>query len=46
MGRLFGTDGAVGVANVEIGRGIVDGGGNVVITLALVAHDINPPNQM
>jgi hypothetical protein len=26
------------MADVQVGRGIVNGGGNIVITLALVAH--------
>jgi hypothetical protein len=34
----IGSDGAVGMADVQVGRGIVNGGGNIVITLALVAH--------
>jgi hypothetical protein len=30
------------MADVEIGRGIVNGGGNVVLTLASVAHKNSP----
>jgi hypothetical protein len=26
------------VADVQVGRGVVDGGGNVIITLACIAH--------
>jgi hypothetical protein len=33
------------MADVEIGRGIVNGGGNIVITLALFAHIVDPPKN-
>ena len=37
-GHGVGGHGAVGVADVELVRGIVDGGGNIEITLALFTH--------
>ena len=37
-GHGIGGHGAVGVADMELCRGIIDGGGNIVITLAFLAH--------
>jgi hypothetical protein len=37
-GHGIGGYGAVGVADMQVGRGIVNGGGNIVITLACIAH--------
>jgi hypothetical protein len=37
-GHGIGGHGAVGMADMQIGAGIIDGGGNVVITLAVGAH--------
>jgi hypothetical protein len=34
------------VTDVQVGRGIIDGSGNVVITLALVAHNLCPPRKI
>lgn len=33
--------GAVGVADVELGGRVVDGGGNVIITSAFFAHNLS-----
>jgi hypothetical protein len=37
-GHGIGSHGAVGMADMQVGRGVVDGGGNVELTLAIVAH--------
>ena len=42
-GHGVGGHGAVGVADMELIRGIVDGGGNIEITLALFTHVPFPP---
>jgi hypothetical protein len=33
------------MADMQVGAGIIDGGGNVVITLAVGAHDCFPPKK-
>ena len=42
-GHGVGSHGAVGVADMKLGRGVIDGSGNVIVTLAFFAHK-NPPN--
>ena len=44
-GHGIGGHGAVSMADVQIGTGIVNGGGNIVITLTVLTHNRILPNH-